>query len=65
MAGVFVVLEGGDGSGKTTQLRRLAAWLRESGREVVETYEPGDTALGATIRRLVLDPRPPGFGHHP
>ncbi len=56
MAGLFVVLEGGDGAGKSTQLTRLAAWLREAGHEVVETYEPGDTPLGATLRNLVLDP---------
>ena len=55
MAGLFVVLEGGDGAGKTTQLRRLAVWLTAAGREVVVTYEPGDTHLGATIRSLVLD----------
>ena len=55
MPGLFVVLEGGDGAGKSTQLTRLAAWLREAGREVVVTYEPGDTHLGATIRTLVLD----------
>ncbi len=54
MPGLFVVLEGGDGAGKTTQLRRLATWLAEAGREVVVTYEPGDTHLGATIRTLVL-----------
>jgi dTMP kinase len=53
--GLFVVLEGGDGAGKSTQLRRLAAWLMLAGREVVVTYEPGDTPLGATIRRLLLD----------
>ncbi|MBI4900331.1 MAG: dTMP kinase [Actinobacteria bacterium] len=53
--GVFVVLEGGDGAGKSTQLGRLAAWLTQAGREVVVTYEPGDTPLGATVRRLLLD----------
>jgi dTMP kinase len=56
MSGLFVVLEGGDGAGKSTQLTRLAAWLREAGHEVVVTYEPGDTALGATLRKLLLDP---------
>jgi dTMP kinase len=56
MPGLFVVLEGGDGAGKSTQLARLAAWLREAGHEVVVTYEPGDTALGATLRKLLLDP---------
>ena len=55
MAGLFVVLEGGDGAGKSTQLARLAAWLREAGHEVVVTFEPGDTALGATLRGLVLN----------
>jgi dTMP kinase len=55
VSGLFVVLEGGDGAGKSTQLARLAAWLTEAGHEVVVTYEPGDTALGATLRRLVLD----------
>ena len=56
MSGLFVVLEGGDGAGKSTQLTRLAAWLREAGHEVVVTYEPGDTPLGATLRKLLLDP---------
>lgn len=52
--GVFVVLEGGDGSGKSTQAARLAARLREAGREVVVTREPGGTEVGARIRTLVL-----------
>jgi dTMP kinase len=52
---VFVVLEGGEGSGKTTQLARLARRLRERGRDVVETFEPGDTARGRAIRALLLD----------
>jgi dTMP kinase len=58
----FVVLEGGDGCGKSTQARLLAARLRSLGREVVATREPGATAVGAEIRALVLgggdlDPR--------
>jgi dTMP kinase len=52
--GVFVVLEGGDGSGKSTQATRLVARLRAAGREVVATREPGATELGAAIRSLVL-----------
>lgn len=51
----FIVLEGADGSGKSTQVGRLAARLRTGGRTVVETFEPGATALGARIRALVLD----------
>ena len=54
--GIFVVFEGGDGVGKSTQARLLADWLISQGREVVLTYEPGDTAIGATLRDLVLNP---------
>lgn len=53
--GVFVVLEGGEGAGKTTQLSLLDQWLRESGRSVVRTREPGGTEIGERIRTLVLD----------
>lgn len=55
-SGVFVVFEGGDGAGKTTQVERLCGWLAEQGREVVRTFEPGDTEVGRQIRRLLLDP---------
>ena len=58
----FIVLEGGDGCGKSTQAGILVARLREPGREVVATREPGATEAGAAIRALVLgggdlDPR--------
>ncbi len=53
MSGLFVTFEGGDGSGKSTQSALLAAWLRELGREVVQTREPGGTELGVEIRHLV------------
>lgn len=56
MTGLFVVFEGGDGSGKTTQSRLLAQWLRAEGYEVVETRQPGGTAAGRRIRELLLDP---------
>lgn len=54
--GIFVVLEGGDGAGKSTQLRMLMTWL--SGRDIpaLATFEPGDTPVGQQIRRIVLDP---------
>jgi dTMP kinase len=55
-SGVFVALEGGEGSGKSTQADRLAKWLREQGFDVVLTHEPGDTDVGATLRRIVLSP---------
>jgi dTMP kinase len=54
--GVFVVFEGGDGVGKTTQVELLCGWLAKAGHEVLRTFEPGDTTVGAMIRRIVLDP---------
>jgi len=54
--GHFITFEGLDGSGKTTQMRRLAAHLRERGQEVIETVEPGGTGIGEAIRRVLLDP---------
>lgn len=56
--GLFVTFEGGDGTGKTTQLRRLAARLRAAGRTVVETREPGGAPGAEEIRRLVLEGEP-------
>jgi dTMP kinase len=53
--GAFVVLEGGDASGKSTQARLLADRLRSARRDVVETFEPGATEAGAAIRALLLD----------
>jgi dTMP kinase len=52
--GRFVVFEGGDGSGKSTQSARAAAWLRDRGLVVHETFEPGAGATGAVIRELLL-----------
>lgn len=55
-AGLFLVLEGGEGVGKTTQWRLLADTLRAVGHDVVEVREPGGTAAGDVIRSLLLDP---------
>lgn len=53
MTGAFITLEGGDGSGKSTQAQLLQGWLEAQGRTVVRTREPGGTDLGVEIRRLV------------
>jgi dTMP kinase len=54
--GVFVCFEGGDGSGKSTQSKALAAWLEAEGYAVRLTFEPGDTEVGRTLRDIVLSP---------
>lgn len=54
--GVFVCLEGGEGSGKSTQCRLLRDHLQARGHEVVLTFEPGDTEVGQQLRRIVLSP---------
>lgn len=53
---MFITLEGPEGSGKTTQAKRLGAWLRESGRDCVTTKEPGGTPLADRIRGILLHP---------
>ena len=52
--GKFITLEGVDGAGKSTHLDFVASWLREQGREVIVTREPGGTPLGETLRELLL-----------
>ncbi len=54
-AGLFITFEGMDGSGKTTQMHRLAARLRAMGRTVLETTEPGGPPIAQQIRRILLD----------
>jgi dTMP kinase len=53
--GLFVVFEGGEGAGKSTQIELLAQHLRAAGREVLVTREPGATPVGERIRKLLLD----------
>jgi len=53
--GLFITFEGMDGSGKSTQMRRLAARLRDMGRTVIETVEPGGPPIAMKIRRILLD----------
>lgn len=57
MTGLFITLEGGDGSGKSTQLALLVQWLEESGQTVLVTREPGGTDLGLELREMVLHRR--------
>lgn len=54
VTGLFVSFEGGDGAGKSTQIRLLAQWLERTGHRVVLTFEPGDTPLGKLLRDAVL-----------
>ncbi|KRE35086.1 thymidylate kinase [Janibacter sp. Soil728] len=53
-SGYFIAFEGGDGAGKSTQVRHLVAALEEAGREAVVTRQPGGTTLGLALRDLVL-----------
>ncbi|MFN2489049.1 MAG: dTMP kinase [Actinomycetota bacterium] len=54
--GCFIVFEGGEGAGKTTQMSALVQWLQARGEDVVTTREPGGTDIGERIRAVLLDP---------
>lgn len=56
MKGLFIVMEGPDGSGKTTQMNLLKEYLEEAGYECLITREPGGTVIGEEIRQLILNP---------
>ncbi|MFD2237772.1 dTMP kinase [Aureimonas populi] len=60
--GLFITFEGGEGSGKTTQIERAASFLRGHGREVVTTREPGGSPGADAIRRIILSGRAREFG---
>ena len=55
-SGVFVCFEGGEGSGKSTQSRRLRDWVESEGFTALLTFEPGDTEVGRKLRQIVLSP---------
>jgi dTMP kinase len=57
MTGLFITLEGGDGTGKSTQSALIGDWYTQQGREVVFTREPGGTDLGNELREIVLHSR--------
>ncbi|HZR54209.1 MAG TPA: dTMP kinase [Streptosporangiaceae bacterium] len=63
-AGLFIAFEGGEGSGKTTQARLVAIWLRGLGYDVVTTHEPGATKVGMRLRALLLDTAHTGMSPH-
>ena len=62
--GRLIAFEGGEGSGKTTQARLIAIWLRELGYDVVTTHEPGATKIGMRLRALLLDTAHTGMSPH-
>ncbi|MBO8169899.1 MAG: dTMP kinase [Thermoanaerobacteraceae bacterium] len=57
MSGFFITFEGPDGAGKTTQINKVAGKLRQLGKKVAVTREPGGTKLGEAIRNILLDPQ--------
>lgn len=56
MKGLFIVMEGPDGSGKTTQINLLKTYLEDAGYECLITREPGGTVIGEEVRQLILNP---------
>ncbi|RCX18278.1 thymidylate kinase [Anaerobacterium chartisolvens] len=59
--GLFITVEGMDGSGKTTQIELMSSYLKDKGYEVVLTREPGGTIIGEKIRNIILDPHNSGM----
>ena len=52
---MFISIDGGDGTGKSTQLQLLADWLRQEGHDLVTCRDPGSTPLGEAVRGILLD----------
>lgn len=55
MKGIFITIEGGDGAGKTTQIKNITDYFESRGIEVIKTREPGGTEIGEKIRNILLD----------
>ncbi len=58
MSGLFITFEGGEGAGKSTQIKRLAEYFRHAGRDVVLSREPGGTAAAEDVRALLVNGDP-------
>jgi dTMP kinase len=63
-AGFFIVFEGGEGAGKTTQMEALVVWLKSQGIDAVTTHEPGGTEIGSRIRAILLDTKSSAMDPH-
>ncbi len=63
MEGIFITMEGPDGSGKTTQIDLLKKYLEKKGYDIVIAREPGGTVIGEAIRKIILNPEYEEMGH--
>lgn len=63
MEGIFITMEGPDGSGKTTQIDLLKKYLEKKGYDIVIAREPGGTVIGEAIRKIILNPEYTEMGH--
>ena len=61
MKGIFITFEGSEGSGKSTHAKLLCGYLKSKGFKVAHIYEPGSTAIGDKLRRVLLDPKNKGI----